>query len=63
MLYTTDRKAAEEQLRRTAEFRERFLGIPHIYLCYVAPSPDGRFLAWSGIEVDNDAWLVELDGP
>lgn len=41
----------------------RLLSSSSTYLRYVAASPDGRHLAWSGLELDNDVWRLELDGP
>lgn len=39
------------------------LSSPSTYYRYVAASPDGRHLAWSTLELDNDVWLVDLGEP
>ncbi|HEX5747433.1 MAG TPA: protein kinase [Archangium sp.] len=39
------------------------LSSPSTYFRYVAASPDGRHLAWSTLELDNDVWLVDLEAP
>lgn len=31
------------------------------YLRYLAPSPKGGHLAWSSLQLDNDAWLIDLN--
>lgn len=40
---------------------KQLLSSTHTYFRYVAASAEGGHLAWSALELDNDAWLVELD--